>query len=939
MKSMMRKTTFREIKHSFGRFFAILAIVALGVGFFAGLKVTRSAMVQTVDDFLKEKKLYDLRLVSTLGFEEEDIESLKGEEDIASLQGAISEDVLCKNGDENEITLRFHTLTDGVNGLELRFGRMPEAEDECVVDSNLYTEDKIGEKIILADDNEGDTLDIFKYREYTIVGIADASYYMNFERGTTSLGTGRVSGYVYVPVETFDTEYYTEVFVKFQPNYTIYTDEYENFIDKKESQWETIVQEQADKRYQSILDEANAKLGDAKEELENKQTEAEDELNDAMDTLADVGEHIRQGWLEVTKAQEAIDAGIAGLVMQGVPAEDARAQMAQAQSQVDAQTERLYEAEEENNAGWDEYHEAVAEFDEKIADAQKEIDDAQAEIDDLDEPDTYVLTRESNIGYVCFESDSNIVDGIANVFPIFFFLVAALVCMTTMNRMIEEQRTQIGVLKALGYGESTIMGKYLFYSGSAATIGAMLGYALGTFGFPRVIWTAYGIMYQLPQIEYVFDWKLAAISMAVALLCSMGTTWLSCRYELFEVAAQLMRPKSPKAGKRVLLERIPFIWKRMKFLRKVSARNIFRYKKRFFMMIIGISGCTALVVTGLGIKDSITNLASQQFDEIQIYDAGVTFRDPQKTDVTTPFTERMEELGCEYTYTCEKSLDLVTGQHSKSVNLVIMKDSEVSAQYVNLHTKEQKLLPYPETGKAILSERIAKDYGIKAGDAITLRDSDMNEMIVTVEAIAENYVYDYVYMNEETYQDAIGAEPEYKSAYWNLPEGMDAHQTAAGISKIDDIAAVTINADTKERVGSMMDSLDMIVVTVVICAAILALIVLYNLTNINITERNREIATIKVLGFYKKETAAYVFSENTVLTAIGAMIGLLLGKWLHAFVMSQIKIDMVSFDIHVEPISYVYSILLTFLFAWLVDLLMRGKLEHINMAESLKSVD
>ena len=807
MKSMMKRTTLREVRQSFGRYVAILAIIALGVGFYAGLTVTKSAMVRTTDQYLKEQEFFDYRLLSTLGFEKEDEVFFREQTDVKAAEGAHYLDVLA----DDEAVVRFHSITQTVNRLRLQEGRMPKADGECVVDAKYYPSSRIGTKLVLSEHNDADTLGKLTAKEFTIVGRVQSPSYMNFERGTTSLGNGKITAFIYLPEDSFDLDYYTEIYVEFDQDAQIYSDAYQEFLDERETAWEALCDERAEGRYRSL-----------------------------------------------------------------------------------------------------------------VAEAQKQIDE-------IEQPDTFILGRETNLGYACFENDSNIVAGIARVFPVFFFLVAALVCITTMNRMVEEQRTQIGVLKALGYGKVSIMGKYMFYSGSSAMIGCIAGFFLGTYGFPKVIWTAYGIMYDLVPLQYVFDGKLFIISIFVSLLCSIGTTWFSCRYELEEAAAQLMRPKAPKAGKRVIFEKIPFIWKRIKFLHKVSVRNIFRYKKRFFMMILGISGCTALLVTGFGIKDSISNIASYQYDEIMIFDGTVSFDDPQENTGT--------HGDAAYLYTMQKSVDLHIKGKIKPVNLVVVKDEERLPEFIDFHTTEKEHVSLPEKKEALINGKLASSYNIKVGDEIRFLDDEMQEIRVTVSGIFENYIYDYVFINEDTYRSETGRNPEYKSAYVTFAKGGDVHEQAASLMKAEGVASVSVNEDMKERIGSMMSSLDYIVVTVIICAAVLAFIVLYNLTNINITERIREIATIKVLGFYKKETAAYVFRENMVLTGIGTVIGLFLGKVLHAFVIGQIRIDMIAFDVRIKGISYVFSILLTFLFAWVVNLFMSVKIDRVNMAESLKSVD
>ncbi len=1000
MKSMMKKTTLREIRESLGRYLAIMAIVALGVGLFAGLKITKTVMVGSADAFWQAQQLYDYRLVSTLGFEEEDVQALAQKADVRAVQGAMEADVLYTDEQGNDKVLKAHSILENINMLETVAGRLPESDTECVVDDHLYGEEVIGSKIVLSGDNDQDDLDSFRYTEYTIVGTVRSPLYVQFERGTTSLGNGSVSGFVYLLPEGFATDYYTDIYVKFEEDAQVYSDEYDAYMDEREAQWETYCEEQGERRYQSIMTEAEEELADAEQELADEKAEAEVELADAKQELTDAEKEIADGEKKLEdgeqeladnkeiiaqKEQELADAraaleaqeaelasqeeALAGM-MQGqaagmqyqMPADMARQQLEAGKAQIEEgeaelrkargqirdageeieeSRQELADARQEVEDGWQEYNDAKAEFDEKIVDAEQKLADARADIADIEKPDTYVLGRETNTGYVCFESDSSIVEGIANVFPVFFFLVAALVCMTTMNRMVEEQRTQIGVLKALGYGEARIMGKYLFYSGSAAFTGCVAGYLAGIRLFPLVIWQAYGVMYRFGGIVYAFDWATAVLCLAVSLLCSMGTTWASCRHELREVAAELMRPKSPKAGKRIFLEWIPFIWNRMKFLHKVSVRNIIRYKRRFLMMVIGISGCTALLLTGFAIRDSVTTVADRQFEEIQTYAVGVTLKD----GVTKEDLSLLEELdqivadnGGDYGLAVETSMDLETADGIKSVKLIAAAEPESFGAYFDLHTPAGEPIAYPQAGEVVICNKLSERYRIRAGDTITLFNEDREELQAVVSGVCENYIYNYVYVNEETYRKATG-ETGYQSVYVNLPAEADVYGVGASLMKAEHVTAVAVNRDMLLRVSRMMTSMNYIVFVIIACAGALAFIVLYNLNNINITERIREIATIKVLGFYKKETATYVFRENTVLTGIGCAVGLVLGRLLHIYVMHEVDIDMMSFDVHVEPVSYLLSILLTFVFTWLINRIMSGKLDKINMAESLKSVD
>lgn len=1088
MSKGMIKTTIREIRGSLGRYMAILAIVMLGVGLFSGLKATTPAMIATENDYLAQQNFFDFRLLSTVGFDEEDVKELTELDEVADVEGAVSVDALCILGEGNESVYKIHTLPESINRVVLTAGRMPERADECLLDSALYGEEAIGKQITVTDNNDEDTLEMFEDCTFTAVGIVRSPYYINFERGTTSIGEGKITAFFYVPREAFACDYLTEIYVTARQKYDVYTDEYEDYIDAIQSEIEEKNELLVTERYEELITEAQEKIDDAQTELDDKKAEAEEELADAWQKILDGEQEIKDGeqeikdgeqeiadgkqeiadheqeikdgeqeiidgeqeiqdkekelqdaeeevsyheweifdselnlasaWDQLEQAKEELktqedtllgkQSGLgqiqSGKVeieegkeqikeaknklafqeqvlleseaeLQGVKdevtnarteLEDGKAELEKAKQELaDAKTELADGKEELENAKKDlvtaeaeledgkadleegkteladaktEYEEAQQEFEQEVEEAQQKIDDAREELADIEEPDDYVLNRNSNIGYACYESDSNIVAAIANVFPVFFFLVAALICMTTMNRMIEEQRTQIGVLKALGYGNASIMGKYLFYAGSAAVIGAVIGCIGGTWLFPKVIWTGYGIMYSMGEIEYFFDFWMAALSLAAALLCSVGAAYFSCRHELRSVPANLIRPKAPKSGKRIFLERITAIWSRLKFLHKVSLRNIVRYKKRFFMMVLGISGCTALLVTGFGIRDSVTNIADMQYDEVQIYDIGITFKDGVQAEDMEKLTQMAgmpKQIACRY----EESVDIDFAGKTKSIYLEIPEDVEEIGTFLNLHTQEGEDIPYPGEGEAVLTAKIAENMGIEPGDQVTLRDNDMNSFTVSVSALCENYVYNYIYVSKETYVNQIGKEPEYKSAYALVEEGTDVHEAAAALSDLNNVLSVSVIEDMRQRIGTMMESMNYIVALIIVCAGSLAFIVLYNLTNINITERIREIATIKVLGFYAKETADYVFRENLVLTAIGAVIGLLLGKWLHWFVMYNINIDMVSFKTLITPVSYLLSLLFTFGFALLVNGLMYFKLEKINMAESLKSIE
>lgn len=978
----MLKIALREIKAGLGRYMAILLIIALGVGFYGGLKCTKPAMIKTLDTYLRNADFYDYRLLSTIGFDldtPEYIISLNNPE-IKSAEGSYFVDALCQRQGGAEMVYKLHSITDSVNRLYITDGRMPNAQGECIID-NYMSDISIGDTIVVTDNNTDDTLDLLKEHELTVVGIARSPYYINFERGTTSIGTGKVSGFIYVPKDMFDAEYYSEIFIRLNKNYAAYSTEYDEYVDSLEKDMEDLSSEVTSMRFDRIYNDALEKITDAEEELETESAKGKKELDDALLELTDANKQIADSQKEIDDGLKAIEdakktiaskerklndseieannklnelelayaygqVSLTDYLIGTQQIEGALAQISEGRSAILAAKKEINNQEKEirdgmeelDNArkeledGYKEYSDGLSEYNEKIADAKEEISSYREDLEELKNPLSYALDRKTNVGYACYDSDTNIVASVSKVFPIFFFLVALLICMTTMNRMVEEQRTQIGVLKALGYSSVSILGKYIFYSGSAALIGAAGGYALGTMFLPQAIWQGYNIMYNMGSvIEYKSVTSVAVLSIMAALLCAMGAAYFSVIYELKDVPANLIRPKAPKSGKRVILEYITPLWKRMKFLHKVTARNILRYKKRFFMMVLGIGGCTALVLTGFGIGDSIKGIAQRQYGTIQVYDINLTFSDDFDDSKTEEIcaTEGLDKV----VFTKEESYDAYYKDLSKSVTVVIPKSKDDLLNFLNLRTDDGTAITYPVDNEAVISSRFAANLGIEVGDTIELRDSDLNSMECVVSGICENYVYSYVYLPEnQSLEDC-------NTAWLNGQDGYDIHKLGAALAGYDYVLSVSIVDDLCERIDTMMTGMDFIVLIVILCAGALALIVLYNLTNINITERIREIATIKVLGFYSGETAAYVFRENIVLTGIGAVLGLPLGKMLHAFIMYTIRIDMVSFKTYVAPLSYIWAIVITFGFAVLVNAIMRIKLDRINMAESLKTIE
>ena len=550
----------------------------------------------------------------------------------------------------------------------------------------------------------------------------------------------------------------------------------------------------------------------------------------------------------------------------------------------------------------------------------------------IEKPETYLLTREENTGYVTFENNTSILSGIANIFPLFFILIAMLVCMTTMTRMVQEERTQIGVLKATGFGNGSIIVKYLLYAGSATLTGWVAGFFLGTFGLPQIFWRAYSSMYSFAPLKYLFSPVLAAATLLASMAGILGSTWLSCRNELKSAPAGLLRPSAPQTGKKILLERIPLFWNHLSFLQKVTLRNMFRYKRRLFMMLIGISCCAGLILTAFGVRDSI---GTTHFEEIQHYDLQASYEKGEESDALSELSG-LDGI--------EKALPVLSEYvdvgSMKNVNLLAAEDLEDLSPFWDFHqtpgtdTGEIRL---PREGEAIISQKIAQRLDLAAGDSLEMENEDHEKLTVKISGIFTCYVDNFIVLSDKTCEKSFG--PFETNSALILSDGSDQERLAKDIMALPDIAGVLRLSVTRDSIDSPMSCLDDIIWLIALFSDALAFIVIFNLTNINLAERSREVATVEVLGFYPRETAKYILQENLILSLIGSVIGLPLGTLFHRLVMQMIDLEATAFRVYIAPKSYVSTLICTALFAVFVNFLMRRQVRKIKMAESLKAVE
>ena len=685
-----------------------------------------------------------------------------------------------------------------------------------------------------------------------------------------------------------------------------------------------------DQYYEGLKEYENGvkELEDGKKELED----AKAELEDAQIELADAKAELDDAYAELVQGEADYKSGY----------EDALAEGEQ----------ELADARQELDDGWAEYYDGVGEYEEgkleaeqELADARQELDDALEELED-GESDLYdlktaplsvfALTRTANTGYASFDNDTAIVEGLAAIFPVFFFLVAALVCSSTMTRMVDEQRTNNGTLKALGYRDGSIMSRFTAYAAWAAVLGTGLGLAVGAWIFPAVIWRAYTMIYRFADLEFVFDPVLALLSLAAALVCSVGAALASAWNEMRKMPASLMRPKAPKAGKRILLEYMTPLWKRMSFLQKVAARNVFRYKKRLIMMLLGTGGCLALLIAGLGLRDSVANVADDQYRYITLYDYTITFAQGQTEDQRQAFRETWAADLDHLAFAATDTVDVLTQKGVSTAAVVASDDPEITALFGLTYGDET--VAWPTGDGAVVSEKLLRFSGISVGDSLTVERSDGTVLEIPVVGAFENYVNHYILLTGQGYETWMGEAPEIDTAYASTASE-EITALGARLTEGRSVLSVTLAQDFQAMIADTMQSLDAVISLVVGCALALSFVVSYNLVNINITERVREIATIKVLGFYRWETYSYVFREGLILTGLGCVVGVPLGIWLHRFVMERIQVDMVSFRVRIDPWSYVLALALTLVITLVTDALLVRKIDRIHMAESLKSVE
>ena len=1017
MKSALLKDSIKEIKNTYKRFLSILVMAFLGVGFFAGMRAASPDMVDTIDQYYKESQVYDIKILSTLGLTNDDIDAISEIDEIENTVGTYETEGKIEI-DNKEIITKIMSV-EKLNKPILLQGNLPKTQNECVVEDSFLTAnhksigDTIEVEVEKTKNDEGEEVEYLNKNILKIVGTVKSPLYISRDRGTSSLGSGKIDYYIYVPKQNIKAnEIYTNIYIKLKnsENYTTSSEKYEEYIAEVKEKIEAIKEEREKARHDKLVDIATRKVKEAEEKLnENKQNaqqqieEAKQEIENGKNKIEkaevklnsskkeadtkfksaynqiqmakesifqnetqlnqkeqEAGQQITE--LEIKKqelqtqfdtiennltqletqynqikdnpniseeqkqmlenkiqmlkqSKQTIKAGIEqinnGITTGKQEIENAKTQLQNAKNEL-TKKEKQYEATKtatysslenakieieksktELEKGEKELEEKQEEFKDKIADAESKLIDSREKIANIENPTWYVLDRYSNTGYNSFIQDTESIENISKVFPIVFFMVALLISLTSMTRMVEEQRTQIGTLKALGYNKLQIASKYVIYAGLACVIGGVLGMSVGFVLLPQIIWTMYQMMYQMTDnIHISFNIIIGGMGLLLICVCIIGATIYAVLKELVQTPSTLMRPKAPKMGKRVLLEKIPFIWKRLSFSQKVTVRNIFRYKKRFLMTIIGILGCTALIVVGFGVRDSIRCIMPNQFEKVFNYDMQIGLKngleDEQKQKYIISLQEKTELEKVVETYMTSNIAK--NQENEEDVQIIVPKEPKDLDEVINLTDVKTGEKVQLEENAICLTDKVAELLNVKQGDTITLKDSKDKERQVKISNIVENYVYHYVYMSRITYENLYGENYNTNILFTknnNLSEEQETN-LATEIMNQSEVASISRNSSIMNLLDDTMKSLNYVVIILIVSAGLLAFVVLYNLSNVNISERIRELATIKVLGFYDKEVYSYVTRETVILTAIGIVLGLIGGYFLNYFIIRNL---------------------------------------------------
>ncbi len=967
----------RSIKENTGRFISIFTIVALGSGFLAGLLAAPPGMENRTDQFLDAHNMYDISIKGTLGITEEDVEVISNIDEVSSAYGVNSREAILEDDLGNRHVARITAVPE--NTLELSSGKFPKDSNEAVIEiinpfSNIDNNIKT---LKLAESQE--KVEGLLFEEFSVTGIVETPFNIAIKDQASQEGNGDIALEVFVHYSAFEDEYFTDMHIQLTEakNASFFDDEYDKILDESMDIIEVAGEVRSDLRTEEILTAAQKELDEGQVELDAEKNKGKAEIAKAKAEVTQGEKELSNSEIELEKAKEEIASGELALANGEVqlaelenqladipylsPEEGAQIQAAydaaalelseqrsileKAKNEVNIGEEEISAGEAELESGRAELYVAESEMNTKIAAAQTELDEAAEEIDNMEGSVWYYFDREDNPGLSSYRNDVGKVRSISGVFPVFFFAVTVLVALTTLSRKIEEERTQIGALKSLGFSNRSIFANYLIYCLAASSVGSIVGTIIGFKVFPTVMDRAYAIMYTLPVIQPEI---MLNIGLPIALIITFAvsiSSYFSVRGALKERPAKLLFPKPPKLGKRILLERLVPVWSRLSFSHKVTLRNIFRYKKRLLMTVIGIAGSFALLLCAFGLKDSISDIITKQYDEINKADfyAFVTEEKYLSEDKELSSIINNKEVVASYETFSETNGVITNGQNEIDLDTAIVVPSELDTidNYYGFRTRTtgEKIILNEES--FIISEKMSEVLGVEVGEEVELEIENGEKATFKVTGIAENYIRNEVVLSKEKYESAYSEKLEYLSVQGILNFENDNAKTevekALGASV--NINYFVFTAAIEKSIGESIESINYIVILIIVCSGLLIGVVLYNLININICERKKELATIEVLGFYNKEVYSYIFRETNLLCMLGAAVGIPLGIIFHQFIVRVIEVDDTMFGREIYGTSYLYSLLIATIFVVSVNLIMRKSIKEINMVEAMKAND
>jgi len=1001
MKNRIITNSCRAIKKNFARFISLIVMSMLGVLVFSGLQATGPDMLYTLDNYLDKNNTYDIKIISTMGLTAEDITALQNLTNIQDVEGVHSQDILISIND-HDFVINLSSLPEKINTTTLIEGHLPENNNEIVVEEKFLTKEnlKIGDVITISNDNLLESEFTIVGTVNTNMYFRNVS--VNQTRGNTSVGNGTISYYTYTLSSCFSNDYYELVYATAKEAQKTITsqDEYLALIANLTTDIDSLKSNQEESRYEDLYNEtkeeiasqeaeAKSELVDAKKNLDDSKTQLDKfkkSLDSAKNILNQTYNKLQDAKSEIATNRSTLDSALSNynLTADTLPTaitslteqknnlsqflanyeEDSLeyqsylTQITALENQIALLNEiqnsynQINSAEatyEDNlkiyntvynqyqtnlkkyNSSLQEYNTGLSEYEANKSKVEQEITNAYAKLDEIEHPTWYVYDRTDNSTYEEYINDTESITNLAKIFPVVFFSVAILVSLISMNRMVEDDRGEIGTLKSLGFKNTEIMSKYILFSLLACLTGSIIGIIIGLTFIPTVIFSIYGLLFTIPNFVLSLNIKMTSLSVIIALGCICGATIFTAAKVLKENPAELMRPKAPKTGKRVLLENLKWLWNRISFSNKITIRNISRYKKRVLVTITGIAGCTALILCGFGIRDAIVDISTVEYSEIFTFDAMVYTNNLTDTSIF----EQPEVT--DYTIIEIKSATL----NQSDVNLFIAQDENAIKNVVNLIDATTEETYNLIDNEVAITDKLADVQKIQVGDEITFMDVDNNEYTFKVGAIVKNHIGHYIFVNQKTYESANDEKMNSNVTYLHFQDltSSEKENLNAKLLESDNILSVTDVADLNEKVSNMLQSLNKVVAILIILAALLAFVVLYNLSNINIHERQREIATLKVLGFYNKEVDDYITKETCILTIIGIALGLVAGYFLTKGVLSTVEIESCRFIHNIKSLSYLISSVISIIFTIIVNIVTHYSLRKIDMIESLKSVE